>query len=247
MATYDQLWAKITTIFFNLKQVVALAEELGADSDTFIHPIKEQRDALDHIVRAEAVRLGLDGESRGEDYSLSQLDKAVGHLYRGFFDAADWLALSIRERISLALREYSNACVMAVLPTYYHEYKPFMIEACEDIAALRGKKDIGKDSQQIIDEVERYRAVLGRLLLIHRKVVSALPALQEYADRQAGDRRSERRWDFKTKIGAALAAALATALFGWVTYQVGLGNGAKASPTPSPTPSQSQAVPPSPR
>lgn len=237
MKDYDLLWGKALSLYGNLKQLLTLCEELGDNFKTFIHPMKEMRDALDHIMRAEEARRNHPEKDSPaiQEYSVTQLDKAVGHLYRGFFDAADWVALKLRQEVGQSTKDYDNECLLAVLPEYYSKFKPEIRQIEKKIARLRSEKDIAKTNGEIIEEVERYRQTINELLDIYEKVSLAVQALQEYKNKQEKAQRAARAWDIKTKVAAAVAAAVVTVVVGWVGYQIGLGNGAKASPPPAQT------------
>ena len=96
----EELWKLIVLLQETVKALVIWAEENDVDKlETFLQPIKEQRDALEHLCRVKAAELGL--KTGGEDidkYILINIEKAIGHLYRAFFDAADFLCIILRER-----------------------------------------------------------------------------------------------------------------------------------------------------
>lgn len=97
------LWTKIVAVHLSLKQLIIKGEEFDKELETYVQPTLEQRSALDHICRAQAASLGLKDVDDPDTYASQQLDKALGHLYRGYFDAADWFSISIRDRISETL------------------------------------------------------------------------------------------------------------------------------------------------
>lgn len=246
MKDYDLLWGKALSLYGNLKQLLTLCEELGDNFKTFIHPMKEMRDALDHIMRAEEARRNHPEKDNPaiQEYSVTQLDKAVGHLYRGFFDAADWLALKLRQEVGRITRDYDNECLMAVLPEYYSKFTVDLRRVEKKIARMRSEKDIAKSNGAIIEEVDQYRQTINELLEIHDKVSSAVPALQEFKAKQDQTQRAAQSWDFKTKLAVAVVSPLAAALIAWFGYSLGASNGAKASPLPAP-PAQTQPTNPS--
>ena len=242
---YQRLWLKALGLYGNLKQLLTLCEELGEEFKTFIHPMKEMRDALDHIMRAEDARRNHPQSQSSEiqAYSVTQMDKAVGHLYRGFFDAADWLALKLRQEVGRITRGYDNECLMAVLPEYYSKFTVDLRRVEKKIARMRSEKDIAKTNGAIIEEVDQYRQTINELLEIHDKVSSAVPALQEFKTKQDQSRRDARTWDFKTKLAVAVVSPLAAALIAWFGYSLGAGNGSKASPPPVASPAPAQPAP----
>lgn len=100
------LWKKIYQLHQKTQIYLLTAEEISENGDALIQPLKEHRDAYDHIVRIFAsttkkVPEGYDYYS----YIKGNLEKAYGHEYRAFFDTADWLAYNLRHN----LRERINA------------------------------------------------------------------------------------------------------------------------------------------
>ncbi|MEA1950851.1 MAG: hypothetical protein U9N87_05670, partial [Planctomycetota bacterium] len=80
-----------------------------------------------------------------------QTHKAVGHAYRAFFDAADWLGMVLREAITATLYQYAPECISAAIPDYYATMKPRIEDICGEIAQIRDDKDIGRSSQTLVD------------------------------------------------------------------------------------------------
>lgn len=77
-----------------------IAEEIAEKGEIFIQPLKEQRDAFDHLMRCYGVYFSHQETVGGENlekYVLINLDKACGHIYRAFFDTADWLTLYVTQ------------------------------------------------------------------------------------------------------------------------------------------------------
>ena len=51
MDKFKTYWDNICKIYFLTKHYLILSEEISDDFDTFLQPIKEHRDAFDHIAR----------------------------------------------------------------------------------------------------------------------------------------------------------------------------------------------------
>ena len=82
-------WDNICKIYFLTKHYLLLSEELSEDFDTFLQPVKEHRDAFDHLARAYGYTM-LDREIQNIDkYREENMKKAVGHTYRALLDTAD--------------------------------------------------------------------------------------------------------------------------------------------------------------
>lgn len=207
MDHHEEQWQKIIEIQSNLKQIIIYAEEFEENNDTFLQPSLEQKHALDHIVRAQSAILGLKAPPDTAAYINLHFDKAIGHLYRAFFDAADWLSIIIRRRIRKLLAGYSNQCIMSAMPAYYSDLKPAILSACKEIADIRGAKDIGKSNSDMIDEVNKYYGVLNVLKESYEEIVKKIPSLDEYNKKQ----RSSRTKSVLINIALVLISVAATA------------------------------------
>lgn len=92
MNDFQVHWDNICKIYFLTKHYLLLSEELSEDFDTFLQPIKEHRDAFDHIARVYGYKMLDRKVDNIEKYREDNMKKAVGHAYRAFFDTADWLS-----------------------------------------------------------------------------------------------------------------------------------------------------------
>ncbi len=144
--TIDEYWSVICHIHEYTKKFSIWAEELSSpDYETFLQPIKEHRDAWDHIVRVYSG----EGISKGNSYRLTNMSKALGHEFRAFFDAADWLSIVCRKRILDVLTPLSYEEIKSQFPEY-DEYKQAFNSVPRKIANARIKKDIGDDKIRVI-------------------------------------------------------------------------------------------------
>ena len=166
----------------------------------------ELRHSLEHIIRAKANLYEVIAKHEDNpDYFSSSIDKAIGHEYRAFFDAADWFSISIRERIVKDITGFSPANISAVLEDYYPVWRPRIDEICQEIATIRESKDISK-RVDLLDEVDTYRAALEELLEFHKKIQRAKPSLEEWRKNNSIDRLVG--WLISGLIGAAIYAAI---------------------------------------
>lgn len=141
----EDVWDKIVRVHGHAKRLTLRAEELDPEGEFFFPPVLQQRDAHDHVVRAQAAMLGLkefDTPSARADYVRDTLDKAPGHEYRAFFDIADWLAILYREKRASFVRGHSASSMDAVVPWYYREMVPNVERLHREIEAIRNNKDI---------------------------------------------------------------------------------------------------------
>jgi hypothetical protein len=220
-------WTRLIEIHSHAKSVFLLAEEFDPRSKDFIQPAMELRHGLEHIVRAQAALLGINGDAsvQSPDYISHSFDKAIGHEYRAFFDAADWLSVRIRERITDTLAPYSHECIETVIPDYYPKCRPRVDQICREIATIRGAKDVARNtdieakvgkSEEAIAEVGKYRKVIAELTEIDEKVQSSISALVDWT-------RKNRRSAFLGWVLSAVVGGLITAIVtAWVLIRTGL-------------------------
>lgn len=168
-----------------MKRWYLQAEESGIDLKTgsFLQPWQEIRASYDHLARAFDCDLE-SGHNNSEevddkfDYISLQLDKAMGHQYRAFFDTSDFLGMQMRKRAIEALSEFSTSQISKAIPNYYSEIRPQFEDFNRDIAKLRGSKDIGKTGK-IIEEAEQYDAILQNMMDLVLKIENAIPSLTD--------------------------------------------------------------------
>jgi hypothetical protein len=209
----------VCTLFFRTKALILRAEELDNNSGTFLQPTQELKAALDHVMRALSREYGLttNGAESSDEYIDRQLDKAMGHIYRAYFDTADWMSINFREQVGKHLEPYDHTDIAAVLPSYFKEISPRFADYARDIAMLRNEKDIATDGDELFN---RYEALLERLGEDVRLIVRMIPALQEYSEKR---RRTDRRLFGRDMIGHGAKHAITLAigaLLAWLAMKI---------------------------
>lgn len=184
-----ELIEKIYHIHTKSKDFALKAEEFGIDFKGYLQPYNELKNAYEHMLRAQFVDLGVQEEDDSAKYVSSNLDKALGHEYRAFFDTADYLSMTLRQRIHESLREFSSDVISKAIPTYYSLIKPRILEINEEIAQARSRKDIGNG--YIIPEVERYSNLVEELFKIEKEITSKLSVCVELATEEKKKRNKE--------------------------------------------------------
>lgn len=170
-----RIWKNICEIYFLTKNYILKAEEISLDLETFLQPVKEHRDALDHIVRVYGYNLINNGGISDLDaYREENMKKALGHVYRAFFDTADWLSFECRRQIRITL---SKIPIEAINSKYsqYDELKEFLATVPLEIAHIRATKDIGKAPSELIDVVQQYKEKLDLVLKYYTDVLKIFP------------------------------------------------------------------------
>ena len=211
----DDLYRAIVEVHNEAKGLFLLAEETEPHRfRSFLQPSNELRHAYEHAIRAKANEFGQDKGPVDPDYQNRSLKRTLGHEYRAFFDWADWLSVILRERIQNTLKPYNNACIVEVLPDYYPTIKPRIMEISKSIAKIRGDKDIARREEEepspdeiekdpaVLSEIREYKKMVAELWDIHKKMIKAVPSLEEY--RQKKEREWWKNWRW-TVIGTIIA------------------------------------------
>ncbi len=165
---FDDFWTNYSFIHNATKTLYILSEEYDDELSSFIQPIKEQKDSLEHIVRAYSRYTDISDSISQEDkkYIMQNLDKAIGHSFRAFFDCADVLSIILREKLSLELSKFSYARIIEVWPEY-ENHRKVLVEMPKKIAKLRTTKDVANSNETIIKMVKEYRENIDKLLVIY--------------------------------------------------------------------------------
>lgn len=186
MIDHKDKWALITEIHNLTKTLVIQSEELDPDHLFYFPIIIQQRDCLDHIMRAaygwlnpESLKKSKNGLSDSKDYNGRQMDKALGHMYRAFFDAADWLGILYREKIVGSISIYSPKTIHAVFPSYYMKIVPRIEAISLEIAKVRTQKDIAH-TKEILTGVEKYMELIAELAIYMNEVQKTVPVLNKF-------------------------------------------------------------------
>lgn len=161
----------MSRIHMYTKHYLLIAEELSESGVTFLQPLKEHRDAYDHLMRIFALADRDDYEKLDvEKYVLDNIRKAFGHEYRAFFDMADWFTYIcrkyIREELSFKSKRKKYAAIYD-----YDEAQKLINEVPFEIAKFREEKDVS-NKRLILGEVISYKETMDKLLQIYKQVKS---------------------------------------------------------------------------
>ncbi|MFH1563924.1 MAG: hypothetical protein ABIF11_11005 [Nitrospirota bacterium] len=204
-----EIWVQIIHAHECTKHFTLKAEEYDKNFKTFIQPFNELKNVLEHIIRAMSAEVGIN-EDKNQTYIEKNLDKAIGHEYRAFFDIADWLSISLRERIIETLKPFNYEAISKAIPDYYSSIRSRIDEICDDIANLREKKDIGNGNNLIL-EAESYEKILNELLAIDKKIRNSVPAIIEID-------RAKRYDKMKLVILSSIASFVVALLMALIVY-----------------------------
>lgn len=81
---YEDYWENICKIHSLTKHYLLLSEELSLEGNSFIQPLKEHRDAYDHVIRVYAMKNNISNMKKSNEYMEKNMSKALGHEYRAF-------------------------------------------------------------------------------------------------------------------------------------------------------------------
>ena len=160
------------------KHYLLIAEELSEEGVTFLQPLKEHRDAYDHLMRIFYLPTLLatsdidTNNFNTTEYIRKNVEKAVGHEYRAFFDTADWLTFICRRKIreELSFHRVRLAYINQYGNEDYQSVRQLINMVYADIAKYRTEKDIGKIEP--LQDVQSYQITINKLLDIYKKVMT---------------------------------------------------------------------------
>lgn len=162
---------KISQVHMYTKHYLLIAEEICEDGVTFLQPLKEHRDAYDHMIRIFSLSIKKDPKINVEEYMYDNMKKTFGHEYRAFFDMADWLTYICRKYIRSELSYNAKRKKYESKYNDYKDVKNFINEVPYKIAKYREEKDVSND-EIILKEVMEYKEVIDKLLKIYKQIQS---------------------------------------------------------------------------
>ena len=182
-----QLWAllrELGILYAKTKGYILRAEEVDSKLRSNISVFKEQRDGLDHVMRALTEHLEK-AEGADEKYIREQIENAKGHIFRAAYDALDGTGISFKIRISKAIEGISNEAITAVCPDYWQRIVE-LDEIDEQIASHRRNKD---ERRSTIENLDTYCLSIERLHELAKAITVHVPNFQEWERRQRGKAR----------------------------------------------------------
>jgi hypothetical protein len=171
---------RLVILYSRTKRFILQAEETDPESRANIAIFKEQRDALDHIMRALNKALNDPPAESSAEYIDLQFDKAWGHLFRAAYDSLDGVDVSFKVRLEEGMRGVSNDAISAVYPEYYTEVLPEMTALQMRIADFRCAKDVHKST---FTDLDSYCASVERVAELTNKVLNHVPAFKAWRKR----------------------------------------------------------------
>lgn len=162
---------EMSQVHMYTKHYLLVSEEISEEGITFLQPLKEHRDAYDHLLRVFALPMKETENVDMEKYALDNVKKAFGHEYRAFFDTADWFTYICRKYIREELAFNSKRRKYEEIYNDFEDVKSFINEVPFMIAKYREEKDVS-NHEPILSEVLSYKNTMDKLLEIYKKVKS---------------------------------------------------------------------------
>jgi len=163
-------WLRLFSVHNVTKGLYILSEEFSVGLMDFLQPIKEMRDAHEHVIRAQGAfyERGVNLSDEEKKYILKNLEKALSHEYRAYFDTVDFLCIIFRNGIVEFLKGFSYLQIINVWPEY-EKTKNDIIDYSESIAKIRENKDVG-NAEEMESLMQRYYKITMSLFEIYKNI-----------------------------------------------------------------------------
>jgi hypothetical protein len=233
---------ELNVLYAKTKDYILRAEELDPSCRSNISVFKEQRDALDHVMRGMFEHFEKKGNSASDEYILQQISDAKGHLFRAAYDALDGMGVSYKLKLSKATKNIPNEAIAAVYPKYY-EVIPEIEKVEERIVQHRKNKD---QRRTTIEELDAYCSSIETIDGYYKEVFGRIPL---FVDWQRKDKKRFRSRLLVVPLIFLLIGGAVTAGFTILKEKYFPSNRPAAGPSsqfasPTPTPTQVPSVTP---
>lgn len=179
MEHFRPQFESLVRLYERTKEFILRAEQLDPDSSSNISVFKEQRDALDHVMRSLS-QLVVPQVGKDDEYVKTHFDKATGHLYRAAYDALDGIGVSCKLRIDEAMKGASNQAISQAFPEWWNQVAK-IDKLDQRIAEHRAAKDIGQFTN---GNLEAYSKTVDEVYQLTLDVESRARALHDWQGRE---------------------------------------------------------------
>ncbi|MEI7834207.1 MAG: hypothetical protein WCJ56_13545 [bacterium] len=222
-AEIDESYRGVIRLHSEVKGLIIACEKIERNQNANISAIAELRSAFDHVMRTHAVIFGIETEESistqtnmtAYDYCKSNIDKALGHLYRAGYDAYDIISISLSEKIRNILEGRSSEALFHVIPEF-----AAMTNMIENAEALIISAKVQKDVQAVdIEQAQflNYATANTTLERIYRQLVTAMPQVLSYEEEQGKKQKKEQRRALIINIIIAIATLVIGVVIGKLT------------------------------
>lgn len=138
------------------KNLFIRAEEQLEQMSFFVAPMIEHRDALDHIMRYFEYK-----NSEGlSEKAIKELDRALEHELRAYFDIADFVCITVRQEIATSLKGVSSRKIKKIWSDYVL-IKQKISNVSNELAEIRQNRGTS------LEHLEKYMPVMDEVLEIY--------------------------------------------------------------------------------
>lgn len=142
------------------KKLFIRAEEKLEEMNFFVAPMLEHRDAMDHLMKYFSLTDDKSIAGNKAEEALKQLDEALGHEYRAYFDVADYVCITVRSKIAESLKGISKKKIRSVWKDY-SDIRKKVAKVSDMIAEIRNNRNGNMTS------VKEYEVVLDDIFEIY--------------------------------------------------------------------------------
>lgn len=157
---------RLKEIYRMVKETLLLIEEFDEAKFTYISPINELRNVLDHIMRS------LDDNCPDKDYEIKEAEE---HLMRAFRDTVVIFHIIIFKKIETEISKFSYDNVAKIFPEYHTSIRPIQIELKKELVKLRAESGKKVDAEF----VQKYFDLIYRMLDNYGEVQKMIPSLAQ--------------------------------------------------------------------
>lgn len=147
-----ELLTNLSTTYTECKRLFIRAEEILEPMKFFVAPLIEHRDALDHLMRYIPIK--------GTSEALKELNSALGHEIRAYFDVADFVCITVRDEISTSLKKIKPKDIKKIWGDYC-SVKEKIVSFSEEIARIR------QNRKGSLEDIEKYKDALEEVFSIY--------------------------------------------------------------------------------
>ena len=200
IALINAEYLAVISLHGEVKELIIACEKIEPNQNANISAIAELRSTLDHIMRTHSVLYGIEDdqsivEQTGMDafhYCKSNLDKALGHLYRAGYDAYDIMSISLSGKIRQLLTGRSKEALYHVIPDYLSILD--QIENAEKmIISAKVQKDVqgSEVEQKQFSEYSTANTILDQIL---KKLELVMGRVIQYEEEKEHKKKGEMRF-----------------------------------------------------
>jgi hypothetical protein len=185
---FRQTLEELGVIYSKTKGYILRAEEVDPESRSNLAIFKEQRDALDHVMRALGEFFDK-GDEANEDNLCGHINNAIGHMFRAAYDTLDGTGVSYKFRLRDLLSGISSKAISAVYPGYYTTVVPALNKIDGTIAEHRKHKDEQRSVK--IQDLDGYCATIETLYSHVDEITVRIPEFRKW---QREDNKDKFKW-----------------------------------------------------